>query len=172
VINDIRNPNDKSITYKAGRIVNNLNLLLKSLCHPSMVSLILRIGLAVPFWKSGVLKWDGFLQLKETAVDLFSYEFMIHLPWGTYPFPEPALFAFLSGCGEILLPVLLVAGLGTRFAALGILFMTLIIEMTIPDGWPVHLTWAAMAFGLMVTGAGKISIDAVLQRLWAIRVGV
>ncbi len=48
--------------------------------------------------------------------------------------------AFLSGCGEVLFPVLLLLGLGTRFAALGLLFMTLIVEITVPDGWPIHLT--------------------------------
>ena len=47
-----------------------------------------------------------------------------------------------------LLPILLVLGLGTRFAALGILCMTAIIQLTVPDGWAnFHLPWAAMALG-------------------------
>ena len=46
----------------------------------------------------------------------------------------------------IVLPVLLVAGLATRFSALGILAMTAVIQLTIPDGWAnFHLPWAAMA---------------------------
>ena len=67
--------------------------------------------------------------------------------------------AFLSGCGEITFPVLLVLGLATRFAALGLLFMTIIVELTVPDGWPVHLTWAAMALGIMAWGPGRVSSD-------------
>jgi putative oxidoreductase len=72
--------------------------------------------------------------------------------------------AFLSGCGEVMFPILLVLGLGTRFAALGLLFMTVIVELTVPDGWPVHITWAAMALGIMAYGPGRISLDHLLGR--------
>jgi uncharacterized membrane protein YphA (DoxX/SURF4 family) len=75
---------------------------------------------------------------------LFSDEFMLHLPGGPYHYPAPAVFAFISGCGEILFSILLVFGLATRFAATGLLFMTCIVELTVPDGWPIHITWAAM----------------------------
>ena len=94
-------------------------------------------ALAVPFWRSGVNKWDGFLQLNDVAVLLFASEFMLHLPGGPYPFPAPAVMAFLAGSAEILLPVLLVLGLATRMAAAGLLFMTLIVQLTVPDGWPL-----------------------------------
>jgi putative oxidoreductase len=70
--------------------------------------------------------------------------------------------AFLSGCGEIMFSILLILGLGTRFVALGLLFMTLIVELTVPDGWPVHITWAAMALSIMAYGPGLISVDHLL----------
>lgn len=130
--------------------------------QPWFVQLLLRVALAVPFWKSGILKWQGFLQLNDTAITLFTDEFQLHLPGGPYPFPAPAVFAFLSGCGEVIFPVLLVLGLGTRFAAIGVLLMTCIIELTVPEGWPIHLTWAAMALGIAAWGPGRISIDHVL----------
>jgi putative oxidoreductase len=77
----------------------------------------------------------------------------------------PELFAFLSGTAEVCLPVLLVLGLGTRFAAAGILVMTGIIQLTEPDGWAnFHLPWAAMALALVVFGAGRASLDAVVAR--------
>ena len=64
----------------------------------------------------------GFLRLNDTAITLFTDEFKLHLPGGPYDFPAaPAVMAFLSGCGEIGFPVLLVLGLGTRFAATGLL---------------------------------------------------
>jgi putative oxidoreductase len=131
--------------------------------RPSLVQLVLRVALAVPFWKSGILKWDGFLQLNDTAVALFTDEFKLHLPGGPYDFPAPAAMAFLSGCAEIVFPVLLVLGLGTRFAATGLLFMTCIVELTIPAGWPIHITWAAMALGIMAWGPGKLSADEALR---------
>ena len=71
--------------------------------------------------------------------------------------------AFLSGCGEITFSVLLVFGFATRFAALGLLFMTVIVELTVPDGWPIHITWASMALGIMAWGPGRVSIDYWIQ---------
>jgi putative oxidoreductase len=142
-----------------GLLVDRASRLVQAVAQPSLVQLVMRFALAVPFWRSGILKWDGFLKLSDTAVTLFSDEFMLHLPGGPYHFPAPAVMAFLSGCGEIMFPVLLVLGLGTRFAAVGLLFMTLIVELTVPDGWPIHLTWAAMALGIMAWGPGRISID-------------
>ncbi|MBW9118073.1 DoxX family protein [Rhizobium cauense] len=139
--------------------------IVRGVAQPDMVQAILRIALAVPFWRSGILKWDGFLQLNETAVDLFTQEFMLHLPGGPYPYPAPAAMAFLSGCGEILFPILLVLGLATRFAALGLLLMTIVVELTVPDGWPIHITWAAMALATMRYGPGRLSLDYLIARI-------
>jgi len=146
------------------RLLDKAERLVSSVAPPSLVQLVLRFALAVPFWKSGILKWDGFLHLSDTAVSLFTDEFMLHLPGGPYPFPAPAVMAFLSGCGEIIFPVLLVLGLGTRFAALGLLAMTLIVELTVPDGWPIHLTWAAMALAIIAGGPGRLSLDQLIRR--------
>jgi putative oxidoreductase len=139
--------------------------IIRSAAFPSLTQLMLRLALAVPFWKSGILKWDGFLHLNDTAITLFTDEFKLHLPGGPYNFPAPAVMAFLSGCGEIVFPVLLVLGLGTRFAATGLLFMTLIVELTVPDGWPIHLTWAAIALGIMAWGPGRLSADHALRSM-------
>lgn len=147
-----------------GLLVDKANHLVQTIATPSLVQLVLRIALAVPFWRSGMLKWAGFLKLNDTAVTLFSDEFMLHLPGGPYHFPAPAVMAFLSGCGEITFPILLVLGLGTRFAGLGLLFMTLIVELTVPDGWPIHITWAAMALAIMAYGPGRVSLDHLIGR--------
>jgi putative oxidoreductase len=145
------------LAEKASRLV-------QAAAMPSLVQFVMRVALAVPFWRSGILKWSGFLKLSDTAVTLFTDEFMLHLPGGPYHYPAPAVMAFLSGCGEITFPVLLVVGLATRFAALGLLLMTLIVELTIPTGWPMHITWAAMALGIMAWGPGRFSIDFWLQK--------
>lgn len=144
--------------------VDKASRLVQAVALPSLVQLVMRVALAVPFWKSGILKWTGFLQLSDTAVTLFTDEFMLHLPGGPYHYPAPAVMAFLSGCAEITFPVLLVLGLATRFAALGLLGMTLIVELTVPDGWPIHITWAAMALGIMAWGPGRLSLDHVLRQ--------
>ena len=122
--------------------------------------LALRLALAVPFFKSGLTKWDGFFNLSAGARYLFTEEFRLHLFGAEIPYPAPELMAYLAGIGEIVLPILLVLGLGTRFAALGILAMTAIIQLTLPDGWAnFHLPWAAMALALVVFGGGRLGLD-------------
>jgi putative oxidoreductase len=145
-------------------LVDKANRLVQTIAAPSLVQLLLRVALAVPFWRSGILKWAGFLKLNDTAVTLFSDEFMLHLAGGPYHYPAPAAMAFLSGCGEIMFPILLILGLGTRFAGLALLFMTAIVELTVPDGWPLHITWAAMALGIMAYGPGRVSLDYLIGR--------
>jgi putative oxidoreductase len=139
--------------------------IVRAIAQPSFVQLVLRVALAVPFWRSGVLKWSGLLQLSDTAVLLFRDEFKLHLPGGPYDFPAPGLMAFMSGSVEVLAPIFLVLGLATRFAALVLLAMTCIVELTVPDGWPVHITWAAMALGVMAWGPGRLSVDHALCKV-------
>ncbi len=136
---------------------------MRAIAQPSLTQLILRCALAVPFWRSGVNKWDGFLQLNDVAIMLFSSEFQLHLPGGPYPFPVPEVMAFVAGSAEILLPILLVLGLATRVAAFGLLVMTLIVQLTVPGGWPLHLTWAAMALAIMAWGPGRLSVDHLIK---------
>ncbi|OWQ82987.1 hypothetical protein CDN98_23470 [Roseateles terrae] len=129
-----------------------------------LAQLALRLAIAVPFLKSGLLKWDGFLHLNDVAVALFTDEFQLHLPGGPYPFPAPAVMAFLSACGEVVLPLLLIAGLGTRLAACALMGMIVLIQLTVPDGWPVHATWFAMAMAIAAGGPGALSLDHLIGR--------
>lgn len=129
----------------------------------SLTLLVLRVTLAMPFWKSGLTKWDGWFNLSFGATALFTDEYKLHIFGQEYAFPYPEQMALASGIGEIVLPVLLFIGLGTRFAALGILGMTAVIQLTYPDGWQnFHLPWAAMALALVSFGGGRLSLDGVL----------
>lgn len=155
-------PERQTTTSTAVRIrglVLQVDSAVRAIAAPWLTQLVLRFGLAVPFWRSGVNKWDGFLQLNDVAVLLFTTEFKLHLPGGPYDFPAPSVMAFAAGSAEIVIPILLVLGLATRFAALGLLAMTLVVQLTVPDGWPLHVTWAAMALGIMAWGPGRISLD-------------
>lgn len=149
---------------RIGGLVERVNCVVRWIAQPSLTQLVLRFALAVPFWRSGINKWDGFLQLNDVAVYLFSSEFQLHLPGGPYPFPAPAVMAFAVGCAEILFPILLVLGLATRLTAFGLLIMTLVVQLTVPDGWPIHVTWAAMALAVMAWGPGRISLDHWIAR--------
>ena len=148
--------------HKIGALIERGNAVICAIAQPSHAAHFARLVWRIPFWRSGVNKWDGFLQLNDVAILLFSSEFQLHLPGGPYPFPAPAAMAFAAGFAEILLPILLVLGLATRFAALGLLVMTLIVPLTVPDGWPLHLTWAAMALGIMAWGP-EASLDHLIK---------
>jgi len=124
-----------------------------------------KLTVALPFWKSGLTKWDGFLQVSPSANYLFGNEFKLHLFGAEYAYPAPEFMAFLSGMGKIILPVLLVLGLGTRFAAAGLLIMTGIIQLTLPDAWQnLHLPWATMLLPILAYRPGKASLDYLLLR--------
>jgi putative oxidoreductase len=141
-----------SLAYTAGRLA-------------PLAQLALRLALAVPFYRSGLTKWDHFGSLSDNARYLFSEEFRLHLFGALVPYPFPNAVAHLSGIAEIALPILLALGLGTRLAALGLLAMTGIIQLTIPDGWAnFHLPWAAMALALIAWGPGPLSVDRLLSR--------
>ena len=146
-------------------LVGWVNGAIRAIAQPSLTQLVLRLALALPFWRSGVNKWDGFLQLNDVAIYLFSSEFKLHLPGGPYSFPAPEVVAFAAGSAEIILPVLLVFGLASRLAGLGLLVMTLVVQLTVPDGWPIHITWAAMALGVMAWGPGRFSLDHLIGKL-------
>ena len=126
----------------------------------SLTLLVLRVTLALPFFKSGLTKWDG-LSLSFGATALFNDEYRLHWFGAEYPLPYPDQLALASAVGEIALPILLVLGLATRYAALGILAMTAVIEFVYPDGWQnFHLPWAAMALVLVSFGGGRLALDA------------
>jgi len=126
---------------------------------------VLRIALAAPFFKSGLTKWDGFLSLSPAATFLFEDEFKLHIFGQAYDFPLPTAFAYLDSIAEIVLPILLVVGLATRFSALGLLVMTGVIQLVVPEGWAnFHLPWAGLALAVIALGPGPLSLDHLLER--------
>ena len=126
--------------------------------------LILRLALARPFFASGLTRWDGWFTLSFGAQVLFAEDYKLHIFGAEYPFPAPELVATLASSAEIVLPILLAFGFLTRWAALGLLCMTGVIQLTYPDGWAnFHLYWAAMALAIMTFGPGAISLDRLLR---------
>jgi putative oxidoreductase len=131
----------------------------------AIVPPLLRVALAVPFFKSGLTKWDGFLSLSPAAQFLFEEEFKLHIFGQAYAFPAPELIAWMDSIAEFLLPVLLVIGLATRVSALGLLVMTGVIQLVVPEGWAnFHLPWAALAVAIIAIGPGPLSLDRLIEQ--------
>ena len=136
-----------------------------------VIALLARIGIGATFWLSGQTKVEGLVldpvggqvqlgwpHISDSALELFRTEYKL-------PFLPPELAAPMAATAEHLLPLLLVLGLGTRFAALGLLGMTLVIEIFVyPDAWPTHATWAACLVYLAARGPGALSLDHLFRR--------
>jgi putative oxidoreductase len=122
-----------------------------------LIALVARLSIAGVFWQSGQTKVEGFT-VTENAVALFQDEYKL-------PLISPWLGAHLAAFAEHLFPVLLVIGLATRFSALALLVMTLVIQVLVyPSAWPTHGTWAACLMFIMARGPGTFSLDALIAR--------
>lgn len=122
-----------------------------------VIALVARLSIAGVFWRSGETKLDGW-SVSDSAVYLFENEYRL-------PLIDPWLAAHLAAFAEHVFPVLLVVGLASRFSALALLAMTLVIEIFVyPDAWPTHGTWAACLLFIAARGPGLFSIDALIAR--------
>ena len=131
---------------------------------------VARIALALPFFRSGLTRWNGFPNLTPATTYLFEEEFKLHIVGGEYSIPMPDIVAFMTACGEILLPILLIVGFATRLSALGLLAMTVVIQLVIPDGWiNFHLYWAALALSVIAMGPGPLSIDRIVSAIFRLK---
>lgn len=80
------------------------------------------------------------------------------------PLP-PVPTAYALGYAEFVLPIMLLLGFGTRFAALGLLGVTALIQLYAPAEslWTIHIYWAAILAVLLSLGPGQISFDHVIR---------
>ena len=121
-----------------------------------LLLLVARFGIASVFFLSGRTKVDGWLTISDSAYSLFETEYRL-------PLLSPYVAAHAATYAEHFLPILLILGLFTRFAALGLFGMTVVIEIFVyPDAWPTHLSWAAILMPLIARGGGRWSVDHLL----------
>jgi putative oxidoreductase len=139
-------------------VYNRLAELAGRLLPETVLLLVARLGIAAVFFQSGRTKVEGWLTITDSTYYLFETDYKL-------PFVPPHLAAHMATYAEHLFPILLVLGLGTRFAALGLLGMTTVIEVFVyPDAWPTHLSWAALLLPLIAKGGGALSLDRLLRR--------
>lgn len=139
-----------------------------------LAPLVLRLILAKEFWDAGIEKLNG-------------HNWFIDIQ-GQFPFPfnllPPELSWSLTTGFEIIGPIALILGLGTRFFALSLSILTLVAISAVhvghgytisEGGWKLPLIYLVMFLPLMLSGPGKVSIDHWLRqrylktqrRLWS-----
>ena len=118
--------------------------------------LVDRVAVAAIFFLSGRTKVEALFTIKPSTYELFRTEYAL-------PLVPPELAAHMATTAEHLFPLLLVLGVCTRGAALGLLGMTAVIEVFVyPDAWPTHLSWAALLLPLVAKGGGRWALDRVI----------
>lgn len=148
------------------------------------VAFLLRLMMARVFFVDGQTRVDG-IRLPVNVSELTHYylngwNFSVTVPTGVrpetfsafatqYPFlpVPPAVTAYLVSYAEFILPIMLVIGVATRFAALGLLVITaMILAFVAPDPMATaQIYWAAILLVLVSQGPGAASLDRLIRRL-------
>lgn len=114
----------------------------------SAALLAARLWIAKTFLMSGLVKiksWDS-------TIALFTDEYKV-------PVLPPEIAAYMATAAELSLPILLVLGLMTPLAALGLFVMTMVIELFIYPGTTDHYHWMLLLGILLTHGSGKFGAD-------------
>jgi putative oxidoreductase len=122
-------------------------------------ALLARAYVAEAFFKSGLTKlrdWD-------ITLALFQDEYKV-------PLLPPEVAAVMGTGGELVLPVLLLLGLGGRFGALGLSVMNGVAVLSLAEIAPAalqqHITWGVLLAGVAVFGSGRWALDQWAVRRW------
>jgi putative oxidoreductase len=114
-----------------------------------------RLYVAQVFFMSGLTKVHDW----ETTLALFADEYKV-------PLLPPPVAAVMGTAGELVLPVLLLLGLGGRFAALGLSVVNLVAVLSLQEIAPAalqqHVFWGSLLLALVLWGPGKWSLDRLI----------
>jgi putative oxidoreductase len=142
-------------------IQRNINLICGKLPE-DLILLLTRVAIANVFWRSVQTKINGweifdqsfqFYNLGSNAITLFRYEYDI-------PILSYTQAAYTATFAEFFFSIMLVIGLGTRIAALGLLGVTAVIQIFVyPEAWPTHILWFAALLYLLKHGGGRIALE-------------
>jgi len=127
-----------------------------------LVDLGVRLFVATVFFRSGLTKiasWDA-------TLSLFENEYAV-------PFLPPEIAAYLGTAVELVFPVLLALGLGSRLAAFVLFAFNAIAVISYPDlgatGLKDHQTWGLLLLVALLHGPGALSLDRLISHRFAER---
>lgn len=143
-------PSSPHLLQRSITLWNLLSHGLDSLQSP--LSLAARLYVAQAFFLAGLTKlrdWD-------ITLALFTDEYAV-------PLLPPPVAAVLGTGGELILPMLLVLGLGGRFAALGLSVLNIVAVISLMEIAPLalqqHLLWGVLLAALAVFGPGRWALE-------------
>ena len=127
-------------------------------------SLVPLFDLFIRLWIAKVFFWSGLTKIRDWENTLFLFELEYQVP--ILPVP---VAAFLGTAFELLCPILLAVGFATRFAALPLLAMALVIQFVLGAANPAfdhvqHYYWMILLVAIVLRGAGPISLDQLIGK--------
>lgn len=159
---------------RSARFLNCL-VQLCALIPYSLAALVLRIVMARVFFVTGQSMVDG---PKHPLKDIdYSLTLPTQVREETFRMFEaklsgtplsPTVMAYIVSYADFILPILLVLGLATRFSAFALIFLVIFIDQYLEPGtfWSLHIYWYAILLVLMSCGAGIVSVDYLIRRLY------
>ena len=114
----------------------------------AVVLLVVRLWIAEIFFMSGLTKVKSWT----TTVALFTNEYKV-------PILSPEIAAYITTTAELFFPILLIIGLMTPLSALGLMCMTLVIELFVYPDTMEHYYWLLLMGILLTHGGGKLGLD-------------
>jgi putative oxidoreductase len=124
------------------------------LIRMSLFQLALRVGVAMVFFNSGMIK----LRTWEFTIRLFAEEYKV-------PVLSPEVAASIAAFCEVTFSSLIIVGLAARLATLPLLGMLAVIQIFVyPDSWPDTLFWGGALIFVLSRGPGVFSIDYLIER--------
>lgn len=116
------------------------------------VDFLLRLWVGNVFFKSGLTKISSW----ESTITLFENEYQV-------PIISPEIAAYLATGTELIIPVLLVFGLGTRLSAIMLFVFNIIAVISYPDlgevGREMHTYWGMILLVIIAYGPQLFSLD-------------
>ncbi len=177
----------QSIAHLHNRFFSGLTSLTENWLPGLLARFVFAATLFVYFFNSALTKFEGgpfsisdsaYFQIIPTVVEAAGFDTsqVAFLPWG--------LIVLLGSYGEVILPILIVIGLFTRIAAIGMIVFVVVqsyvdiafhnVDEKTIGAWFDNLSnaaildqralWIFLFMYLVIKGAGSVSLDYVLGR--------
>jgi putative oxidoreductase len=147
--------NSNSFLLSANQVYRRIADKVSTLAPVTLLAARFYVGWA--FFSSGLTKlnnWDStlFLFEEEYSVPLLPYE----------------LAAYLGTAAEIVLPLLLMAGLASRFSAFGLFLVNIVAVISLEDiaaaAYAQHVLWGVLLLQVVIFSGGRFAVDHLVKR--------
>jgi putative oxidoreductase len=133
------------------------------------ITLASKIGLLEPlallaarFYVGWAFFSSGLTKLRDWDSTLFLFEEEYQVPLLPYEFA-----AYLGTAAELLLPLLLMIGIASRFSALGLFFVNIVAVISLEEiaaaAYAEHVLWGVLLLQVVIFSGGRFALDRLVE---------